>query len=130
MVIVLIVLWILSIIIISLVCYKKDRYEKIFNIKTRTCCTIFWPVLKVYHPLISVFFPLRTRTRSIPLIYHALSFFIYIFSIVMLTCLDLIFLANYDYNPVRAIKFAGIYLGAFIIVRPIFNQAKYSMYFY
>lgn len=127
--IVLSLLWVLFVIIVA--CCRGSYYD---SHKPKTYLSVIWSVMKVYHPLIAPFAPLKPhQDLYIPATFHALSLLIYVFSIVLFTCLDFRFIIGINpqmmYTSKRAVIFAAVYLAALIVLRPLFNKIKYALDF-
>lgn len=122
--------WVGLVVGVAAICSNRTTYEKLCGIKKRNCFTMFWPCMKVYHPLVMSFFTLKTKRRHISLLYHALSLLIYIFSIVLASLIQVLYVEDMDYNQDKAFGFGGVYLVVYMLLRPFFNKAKYVMYFH
>ena len=88
-------------------------------------------MFKVYHPIAKSFFELKDKRKQMPLFMHLLALFIYVFSIVMFTCIDAMYVGEgYTYNGLRSAYFAIVYGGILTLIRPFLNWTLYAMFFF
>lgn len=51
------------------------------------------------------------------------------FAIVSATVIDIVYIAEYNYNGGRVIAFAVVFFICSTIIKPVCNKIKYSLYF-
>lgn len=92
---------------------------------------MIWPVFKTYNPLVKAFFEMKDKRMQLPLFIHVLALFIYVFSIIMFTCIDAMYVGEgYKYDGLRALYFTIVYGVILTLLRPFLNWLLYVMFFY